>query len=678
MHKPKIILSALLLAFLCACQPPAPVEEAKPTIKVAGRQSSSSELTDEEKAVVPPDKGLLQLAEDFNDSTLALTVECPETKDNPSLRVEGDVILSARVASMLMQSVFEVSVPKPATDPELEARELLLEARNGARYSRVRLFGFDENHPFYGGKALVQIENNSGATFRYLYDKALFDEIDAEIQRRVQGISVSFSGDCRLLGSRYNLEKIKREDGLWIGEFLQFGSNIVWRFAQGDPTAKNGVVEMVSAANGRSVYGYQLDEPIVRMEKYSGPEGGDYRIFTPTRILYKDSGKPAWQQEWRLPATAMPFVASAQLSGGFDRRFGKLAYATEDGLYVADENGANDELILEHNALDAVMPQQGGMWYLNDPRLMLDGTRLVSSIVSTQHGSQRMGFAVSDLDTLETTYFTTLQAADQRMVRYPVDRAVSVQEPTRLSLIDTKTTEMGSMPFEGLEGTLFFTDDYNEFIIAERPYVSEGEHGTTTLYRATSDRLHDRSDKLLVARGDVFYPVAITENYLIGYCEDARGVFLTASVYHKKAKKPLDELVSSSSAPQSSAADETTSSFDEEDEAYVDDEDDLYWDEESSSSSKSSSGKSSSSSRSASNAVYDENGNYIGELPPDITPDWMREFLQQNAARNPYSSGSSEQDVNPYFDLYGTKEYESLFGQNEYMKPYESLFGTIG
>ena len=565
------------------------------------------------------DKHLQQMVEDFSDPDCKLTAECPETKDNSSIRVNADMALAARVASILTQSVYQTNVERPATDPRLEARELVLEARKDKRYSRATLFGFPADHPYYSGKAMLMLENNTGATSRYLYETSVFDEIDRDMRDRVAGVAVQFDGSAVRLRSKYDLGAIKRDRGIWAGEFLQFGSNtILWRFAAGDPATERAQVELMNATDGRLLQSYSVPEPVRRMEKYSGTEGGDYRLFTPTRVINRDTQNPGWQNEWVVPANITLFTASAQLTGGYDLRFGKFAYAGDDGIHVASQNGAGDRLVLPHSALDTVVPSgEGGGWYLNDPRLMLDGKKLVCAVVNTQTGNERRGFSVSDLDTFETVWFTEMRALDELHVRYINDRLVAAQEPGRITLLDVKTAETGAMPLpsenEAGAPLTFFSEDYKEFLVAERTTFIPNEPPSTSVYRCFTSDFTDRDSRLLTAKGDVFYPIAITENYLIGFCEDSLGLHYTATLYNKSNKLPIVKPRSESASSSSSSAIEA-------------------WTEEET-------------------------------LPPDITPEWMREYL---SAKWQTSSSSSTSSYNAW--RYG------IYDQNEFMTPYESWF----
>lgn len=586
----------LCIAIACctlfsACQK-AP-EGNKPRVITSTRSSSSSSGSTGENAAPggesklgAEDYWLKQMADDILNASFTVRATCPEISGDSSKIVQADEAFRETAAALLTENNFETGIRISQEELEKDARILTLRSENRDIYDNAVLYGYSdpESAPF-PGQMVLDLETSDGASRRYLFDMAVFEEFDALMQENIQELTVSFSGNVVFLRSKFDLAKIKADTGFQTEEFLQFGTKLLWRFyPDSQEYTKPSTFELFDTASGQSLYSFTIQETVTRMEKYTAEPGFDYRFFTRTGVHYRSSANRSQEKVWRLPGTVSLFVASADVSGTFDVAHGKLAYAGEDGIYIAQEDGGNPQPVLFHSALSTIMQDTVGSThtcYFNDPRFMLGGTRLVTSIVSPQTAPRRLGFAVTNLDTMETTYYPGITALDERSIRYADGKAVSAQDNGIINLINVENGDRGALPLTGLANSVFLTANYKNFIVWEPVPATQNKPASSTLFLCSSGNMSDRSQKLLTSQGDTFYPAAITEEYIIGFCEDSRGLIPTATRYRTAPR---------TAAPAPSTSSSTASGTDEEP-----------------------------SSSSGTSGSADETEN--GALPPDITPD---------------------------------------------------------
>lgn len=555
----KRALCALMAAvLLSACAQEAPPPQ-KITAGGGQRSSSSAAVSGGEE---PAEAGLLEaFVRDLEDPSFDLYADCPETEGELYQFVRVDEEFGQRVAKILTENA-----AKPAAAPKSDGRLLSLRLENGDLVENAFFHGYDSKDPDFPDQMLLELEMEDGREGSYLFDKKAFEQLDALYRERTEGVKTEFTGNITLITPKYDLKRIRDEQGYDTNEFLQFGTRVLWRFTpHADGYLQPSTIEMLDTVTGRSIYTSTVSENIIRMEKFDGEPGFDYRLITPTGILYRSSADRSREQVWRLPGIVSLFSASEELSGSFDMQYGKLAYASGDGIYVADEDGGNAQPVLFHSALSEVMRAAAGAgytYYFNDPRFLLGGKRLVTSIVSPQTGQRRLGFAVTNMDSMETSYFTGATAADAGSVRYLSDKVVAAQDAGVVTLINTENYDRGALPLNGLEGSLFLTHDCNSFAVWE-PKVSGTTAYSSSMYVCGNQNISDRSKKLLGSYGGEYRPVGITEEYVVGVNEDSRGVLMTATRYRTSAK-PVSQPAPSEAGAESSSSQPEPSGEDED------------------------------------------------------------------------------------------------------------------
>lgn len=593
------VIGLLLIMTACTNEPTQSLPP-KITAGTAKQYSSSAEEVRDAEQPQGAKEALELFLEDMEDPEFTLRADNPESRSDSKLEVKVDEVLIEELASLFSDPEPQYDVALPKNLSENDGRLLTVSAENGDVFHRLSIYGLDAKNKEYPGGMLVSMENDDGQVYSYLYDKKTFSRLDDLLNKRTVGKTVSFQGNVTALRSRFDLARIHRDQGMETEEFLQFGNKILWRFSpQTDSYTQPSTVELLDTVSGQSLYSYTIPERVFYMERFSGEPGFDYRIVGESGIRYRSSVNGNQQTLWSLPSTVSLFAASAELSGTYDLRYGKLAYAGTDGLYIADADGQNRQPVAFYSALPAVMNQGEGSglpYYLNDPRILLDGKRLVASIVTPGTGEKRLGFSLTDLETMETDYILGVTASGPRGVSYLGERAMAVRDEDRVTLIDTETGEKGALPVKVPSGGEYYTNDCKAFLLWESIPTSGDVPASSSVYTASSGNLADRTKKLFTTKGDTFYPVDITEEYLIGFCEDSRGMFPVAARYRTLPKK------SPSFTPPATSS-----------------ESDI-WDLTSSSQPNSSS---SSSSRSSSvRSQPDDNYDDEELLPPDITPDF--------------------------------------------------------
>lgn len=562
------LLAGVLL--LSACQ--TKQEGPKTVIRGGGTKPKTSTSSASKGAGQKSTELIEQFAQDLEDTNFDLTADTPETEGEIYQTIRTDEEFGKRVAKILTENQSHAVSASEGT-----GRKLTLQAENGdmSNYASFQKLEETDNQ---SGQMLASIEMGDGSSGTFLYDKTVFEQLDALYRERLEGIKTEFSGNIAILTSKFDLKRLRDETGYDTNEFLQFGTRVLWRFTpHTEGYVKPSTIELLDTVTGQSVYTSSISETVTRMEKFSGEEGFDYRLITPTGIFYRSSTDRTREKVWRLPGIVSLFSASEELSGTFDMQYGKLAYASGDGIYLSDADGGNAQPLLFHNALAEIMRSAAGAgytYYFNDPHFLSGGKRLSVSIVSPQTGQRRLGFAVMDLDSRETSYFAGATAANGESIHYLGDKVVSAQDEGIITLMNAENGDRGALPLNGLEGSLFFTQDCKSFLVWE-PKVTGNTAFSSSMYLCGNQNINDRSRKLLGSYGGEYQPVGITEEYVIGANEDSRGLLLTATRY-----QTLNKTASQASSSSSQA--ETSSS-------------------ESSSSSKSE--------------------NAEGELPPDITPD---------------------------------------------------------
>lgn len=559
----KMLCTLACLLFLSACQPEAPVQT-KIVTTSGSKAAVSSSQSDESGDGAAEDDLLTQFINDLNDSSFSLTGDCPETED-PYQRVRTDEEFGPRIAKILLDNEARL-----AEKPKTEGRVLTLHAENGDVEDIAFFRGLDDSDPDFAGQMVLDLDMGGGHTECYLYDASVFKQIDALFRERTEGVRTEFQGNVTLITPKYDLGRLQADKGYDINEFLQFGSRVLWRFTPHvDGYVKPSIVELVDTVTGQSVYTGTISENVARMEKFDGEAGFDYRLITPTGILYRSSADRSREKVWRLPGIVSLFAASEELSGTFDMQHGKLAYASDDGVYLADEDGGNAQPVLFHSALVEIMKPAaaaGYTYYFSDPHFLVGGKRLATSIVSPQTGQRRLGFAVTNLDTMETAYFTGATAADGQSVRYLNDKVVVAQDAGMITLINGENNDRGALPLNGLEGSVFLTQDCKSFAVWE-PKITGSQAHSSVMYLSGNQNINDLSRKLLSSYGGEYRPIGITEEYVIGLNEDSRGVRLAATRYQTTARaKQTESAASSESSSKASASDDTSEADEDESE----------------------------------------------------------------------------------------------------------------
>lgn len=572
-------LAAFLLLFSACKQEEAPPAKIVTTTGKKAESSASTAGNGETSQEAGEATGVLeQFAKDLQDTSFTLAADCPETEGQRYQRVRTDEEFGPKIAKILLDNEAQ-----PAAAPKTEGRMLILRAENGDVEENAVFRGLDDTDPDNPGKMVLELEMADGQSGIYLFESSVFKQIDALYRERTEGVKTEFQGNATLVTSKYDLARLRDEQGYDTDEFLQFGTRILWRFTpHAEGYAKPSTLEMLDTVTGQSVYTSTIPETVNRMEKFDGEAGFDYRLITPTGIYYRSSSDRSREKVWRLPGIVSLFSASQELSGTFDLRDGKLAYASGDGVYLADENGGNAQPLLFHSALTEIMKPAAGAgyaYYFNDPHFLLGGKRLATSIVSPQMGERRLGFAVTNLDTLETAYFTGATAADGENVRYLNDKVLVAQDAGVITLINAENNDRGALPLNGLEGSIFLTHDCKTFAVWE-PKVTGTEAYSSMMYLSGNQNVNDLSKRLLSTYGGEYKPVGITEEYVVGLNEDSRGVRFAVTRYQTAAR---------SAAAVSSAGTE--------------------------------SGSSSMGYSSSEEEPEDEDEDSEGGLPPDITPD---------------------------------------------------------
>lgn len=565
-----ILLAVLFLASACGNDAAAPVKVVTTTPPKGGR-SASSAVSNLQETV---DGGLLaRFAEDLADSGFSLRADSPETAGQPYKRINTADDFGPQAARLLTENAARAIQTEKTGD-----RALTLSAENGEALDTARFYAPDSGDPDYADQMILVLDL-AGQTGAYAFDQTVYTNLEALFKERTEGVNTEFQGNASLLTSKYDLARLRDDKGYDIHEFLQFGNRILWRFTPGtDGYVKPSTLELLDIPTGKSVYTASVSENVARMEKFDGEAGFNYRLITPTGIIYRSSADRSREKLWRLPGIVSLFSASEELSGSFDMQHGKLAYASDDGVYLADEDGGNAQPLLFHSALTEVMKPAaaaGYTYYFTDPRFLLGGKRLATSIVSPQTGRRRLGFAVTDLDTMETSYFTGATAAGGDGVRYLSDKVLIAQDAGVITLINAENGDRGALPLNGLEGSRFLTWDCKSFAVWE-PKVTGTDAHSSVMYLSNNENINDLSRKLLSTYGGEYTPVGMTEEYVMGLNEDSRGLSLTATRYQTVRRQQV--------RPESNPEPESSSSA-------------------------------------SSGAGEEDDGGTEGGLPPDITPD---------------------------------------------------------
>lgn len=559
----KMLFAGACLLFLAGCQPEAPVQTR--IVTTSGSKPAASSVSAIESGDEAAGGNLLTaFAGDLNDSSFSLTGDCPETEGQPYQRVRTDEEFGQRIAKILLDNESRV-VEKPGT----AGRPLTLRAENGDMEDNAVFRGLDDSDADYPGQMVLELDMGDGHTECYLYDGAVFKQIDALFRERTEGVKTEFQGNVTLIAPKYDLGRLQADKGYDVNEFLQFGSRVLWRFTpHTEGYVRPSIVELVDTVTGQSVYTGTISENVARMEKFDGEAGFDYRLITPTGILYRSSADRSREKVWRLPGIVSLFAASEELSGTFDMQHGKLAYASDDGVYLADEDGGSAQPVLFHSALVEIMKSAaaaGYTYYFTDPHFLVGGKRLATSIVSPQTGQRRLGFAVTNLDTMETAYFTGATAADGQSVRYLNDKAIVAQDAGMITLINGENNDRGALPLNGLEGSVFLTQDCKAFAVWE-PKVTGSQAHSSVMYLSGNRNINDLSRKLLSSYGGEYRPIGITEEYVMGLNEDSRGVQLTATRYQTMPRSKTESASSSESSSEAASSGESSEADEDESE----------------------------------------------------------------------------------------------------------------
>lgn len=405
---------------------------------------------------------------------------------------------------------------------------------DGRRYA-VRLYNSGNSHPDYPDRTVVEVERQTTdeADFGvFLTDRAVFDNLLSLCLTSLSRLPLSVSHPFVELNSGFDLQMLETGAGLIVCEVLEAGGNrMIWRFYEQGYDMRPSYIEVFDTETGEILGSYIIEEPVERMELSREESGYDYRIFTGNRILYKNSKDPGKEKAYTLPPSVKlrPWEAMTR-QGSFDLKDGKLVWAAEDGIYLADVNGENAKMVLNNGEIAAQAGSRAESWssaYYTEPRL-LNGGQQVSARVESDFNNGAGGLVVTDLSDSTVMTFYDLFARSFVGIDYPSDKTIAVTNLEETALIDVPTGETKKLDFSTAEARenpqtsqRWISADYRRFVVTEQNWDSND----LSAWVVPSRKPDDRSKPLLEVTGDgTFYFVGITEKYLLAKALDSDGI----------------------------------------------------------------------------------------------------------------------------------------------------------
>lgn len=418
--------------------------------------------------------------------------------------------------------------------------------RDGASSIRIQLGGTDSFYlltvyagmdcePAVNDKTFLDIEHHGDEEVLYgsfSSGSGLFARMLALLSSMEGGRGhVELPVDSITLKSAYNLDELQKS-GFRVADFLQTSGRVVWRLE--DKNGASSRIEIFDAATGESLWNTIINEPVERMERSRIENGYDFRIFTPTRTLYKNSKNFSKQKAYTLPPSVSLIPWSSENGhGGFDLSRERIAWASSEGIYLADLQGNNQNLVLPNSRISELIgsrtyPGQNGAPYFVRPRLMNEDTQVVAPVVMPGYSASMIGFVVADVETGETSGHFDVFDGSYAAIAYPDQRTVAAASSESLTLLNLSHMESESLPLptgireqDGKQRRFsWLTDNYKTFLISDAGTGTDG----TDLKLSVQKLSGTKREVFSLQSSGAFEMSAITSSYALGRIYDMDGL----------------------------------------------------------------------------------------------------------------------------------------------------------
>lgn len=309
---------------------------------------------------------------------------------------------------------------------------------------------------------------------------------------------------------------------------------ILLSLLQGESKLGNNFsIDIYEIKTGDLLYSLTRDDylefgDIYRIDKHSDIPDYDYRVIFENTVVYRNSNKNNHNKEliYKIPNITTSFdstvrgyqndVATFENAklygyGNFDINDNHIVYSNDDGVWIADRDGANDKLIVSQNGLSKFFPNIPDGLFAN-PRFIANGTKVVFSvyrILSFQFSS------TLSYDIAEQTIEHHLEDELPNSVIYPVsDRYIIRRQAGRNSEIQKLDTMNGDVISYIHDYGYFASYDYETIVKVEDIESPEG----VKAFVCNINEPDDTSKQLFKHDGYLSFSMnGITEHYMLFY-----------------------------------------------------------------------------------------------------------------------------------------------------------------
>ncbi len=216
--------------------------------------------------------------------------------------------------------------------------------------------------------------------------------------------------------------------------------------------SRNGEISAFSAETGACLYETSSPGYMIRFETYSEKTGYDYRLVMEDRVVYRSS-KDGDKKFTELLPNGLVFDHGhfpCEVKNVYDMNEKSFVWAADEGIMLFDKDNESQKLILSNpdydeatnllKDLDVSFVQEYGFTFLyQNPRFILDGTKLVVAIISSE--GIYYGFIIYDIASAEIALSHAFPEPDYPV--YPINDRYAVSRSSRdYFLIDAATNEI--------------------------------------------------------------------------------------------------------------------------------------------------------------------------------------------------------------------------------------------
>ncbi|MEM1483711.1 hypothetical protein V6615_02410 [Oscillospiraceae bacterium PP1C4] len=303
-------------------------------------------------------------------------------------------------------------------------------------------------------KMLLELSSGTGDSATFLFEKLTFNKIidvlsasSSNVPLTVNGTHVEMKMSC-LEGMQFPI----------LSSCLQFDDMILCGWSLSNDGIAESPFEAFDAKTGESLYTFTLPECPHRVEKVSMGVY-DYRLVLADRILYKNSADVAVEKIWQLPEVITPKLWTDMYNeNAFDADLDAnlLAYATQEGIYLAQTDASGTKLVLSNNSLMDMLKSIDIPQDLNPkiryvhPVLMNGGKQLVATIVYWSDGNEdyaSYGLGIFDIESGKVKRIPDIFAWLSGSARPLDEKTVNAIGGSGMQLINVETGEYQTVEF---------------------------------------------------------------------------------------------------------------------------------------------------------------------------------------------------------------------------------------